>query len=301
MQKTSSILIFSLLFSLNAESSGLVRNRYFRTVPLSEAHVVFGQARDLSFERDSIKVLVWNVKKAARDSWRNEFDQLAQGRDLFVLQEAYDDARFLNTALSYNNFRWDMGKSFTYVLYDNHATGSMIGSRVEPTNINVLHTFDLEPATKTPKAMTMGTYPIKGEREELLVISIHAINFTSLDAFERNLDQARDAIVKHKGPVLIAGDFNTRTKDRTRNMFKLMAELKMKTVIFKNADQRMKAPLTKNYLDHGFVRGLQVKNAVVIGEADGSDHKPMVLEMSLPKRDSVSLELTPGIEQSHSL
>jgi endonuclease/exonuclease/phosphatase (EEP) superfamily protein YafD len=38
---------------------------------------------------------------------------------------------------------------------------------------------------------------------------------------------------------------------------------------------------TRNYLDHGFVRGLKVLSAEVLADARGSDHKPMVLELAL--------------------
>jgi endonuclease/exonuclease/phosphatase (EEP) superfamily protein YafD len=43
----------------------------------------------------------------------------------------------------------------------------------------------------------------------------------------------------------------------------------------------MKFKLTSNYLDHGFVRGLSIKNAEVYPESTGSDHKPMSLELAL--------------------
>jgi endonuclease/exonuclease/phosphatase (EEP) superfamily protein YafD len=43
----------------------------------------------------------------------------------------------------------------------------------------------------------------------------------------------------------------------------------------------MRWKLTSNYLDHGFVRGLSVKEAHVAGESIGSDHKPMFIEMAV--------------------
>jgi endonuclease/exonuclease/phosphatase (EEP) superfamily protein YafD len=95
------------------------------------------------------------------------------------------------------------------------------------------------------------------------------------------MQQIESEVSKHDGSVLIAGDFNTRTKERIRYMFDMMKRLKMKEVKFENGHQRMKAKLTDNILDYAFVRGPEVKKALVVGNANGSDHKPMLIEMAL--------------------
>ena len=81
--------------------------------------------------------------------------------------------------------------------------------------------------------------------------------------------------------MFFAGDFNTRTKARTSYLMKAMSELNLTHVTFKNGDRRMVWKFTRNYLDHGFVRGLKVLSAEVLADARGSDHKPMVLELAL--------------------
>lgn len=281
------LILFSLAisFSFNAPAAGLpeksVLSRYFRKIPVSEALTSFGSARDGELKSDSIKVLVWNIKKTQEKPWPVEFSEYARGKDLFLIQEAYDTDRFLDVIRSYDGFRWDMGKSFTYKFFNNHATGTMVGSSAEPEEVLVTHSQDNEPMTNTPKALTYARYGLDGSDKSLLVVSVHMINFTTMGPFKRNMLQARAEIEKHDGPVIFAGDFNTHHPQRTNYLMKMMKKLKFTTVDAINNHQRMKFKLTGHFLDHGFVRGLKVKYAEVIGKSKGSDHKPLVMDLAL--------------------
>jgi endonuclease/exonuclease/phosphatase (EEP) superfamily protein YafD len=279
------LFAFAFSFSLDAAVTEFPQKKvlsgFFRKIPVSEALSSFGSARDRELKSDSIKVLVWNIKKTQEKPWKEEFSEYARGKDLFLIQEAYDTDRFLDVIKSYDGFRWDMGKSFTYNLYNNHATGTMVGSSADPEEVVVTHTPDYEPMTNTPKALTYARYALEGSDKSLLVISVHAINFTTIGPFKRNMLQARAEIEKHDGPVLFAGDFNTHHNLRTNYLMNMMKELKFSTIKFINGHQRMKFKLTGSILDHGFVRGLKVKHAEVLGKAKGSDHKPMVLDLAL--------------------
>jgi endonuclease/exonuclease/phosphatase (EEP) superfamily protein YafD len=284
MDRFALSFLFTLTLFLNsARADAQLLGRYFRTVPLAEAHVQSGFASERELREDSIRALVWNIKKTQERPWLTEFLQFSQGQDLFLLQEFFENDLFLSTISMFSGFRWDFGKSFTYRRYGHRATGTMLGSNVEPAEIQVKHSPDREPVTGTPKAMTFGQYPVQGSQENLLVISVHAINFTTLATFRRQLQQAAAEIRQHRGPVLIAGDFNTRTKGRMNHMLELMISLGLKPVVFKNGEHCMTAVGTRHCLDHAFVRGLRVKRAEVIGSSRGSDHKPMLLELALAR------------------
>lgn len=272
-----------ILVSINSEANAGIRplKRFFKILPESQSHTYSGTTRDLDLSSESIKVLVWNIKKTQEKPWQNEFLKYGQGKDLFLLQEAYQNELFTSTIEKFENVRWDLGISFLYTLYNNAATGNMIGSKVEPTYVRVRHTSDLEPVVATPKVTTYAKYAVKGSNKELLVVSVHGINLTSYSSFTRHMEQARAEIEAHDGPVLFAGDFNTRTGGRTRYLMNLAKELNLKTVDFRNGHCRMKFKLTPYYLDHTFVRGLNVKNSEVDCASQGSDHKPMSLELAL--------------------
>lgn len=281
MERILATMIVFISLTLNADAGIRPLGRFFKLIPESEAHTSFGQTRDNDFDRNSIKVLVWNIKKTSMAPWKTEFTKYAEGRDLFLLQEAYENELFTSTLNSFEDVRWDMGISFLYRMYNNAATGSMVGSRVEPTFVKVLHTPDLEPVVATPKATTIGRYALEGSKNELLVISVHGINITTFGSFKRHMGQAKALIEAHEGPVLFAGDFNTRTGARTRHLMELAKSLGLEPVEFKNGQCRMKFKFTPYYLDHSFVRGLSVKNSEVDCHSRGSDHRPMMLELAV--------------------
>jgi endonuclease/exonuclease/phosphatase (EEP) superfamily protein YafD len=270
MERLFTAFALTFFLSFNAEA-----NRYFQRVPLAESHLVFGRTLGGILNPESIKVLVWNIKKASEPDWKNEFENFGADRDLVLLQEAYPTPLFSTTLAGLGEYQWDMGISFRYVLYDYLPTGTMIGSKVLRDQFYIKHSPDLEPLTETPKAVTFAKY------DDLLVVNVHAVNFTEFDPFIRHMNQIEQEIAGHDGAVLVAGDFNTRTKERIRFMYEMMKRLGLSEVNFKNGDQRMRARMTNNILDYAFVRGLKIKTAEVMGKARGSDHKPMLIEVGL--------------------
>lgn len=276
------ILGLTLLLLLPSSANALpIVNRYFKLIPETEAHYQSGAAKFRYLDSKSIRAFVWNIKKTEEPCWRKEFEGYGKDKDIILVQEGYQNELYNQTTEGFEGFRWDFGASFLYTKYNNTATGTAIGSNVDPSEVIVKHSVDMEPVVGTPKSMTFAKYPLSDSTEELLVISIHGINITSFGSFKRQLAQAEEQINAHNGPVLFAGDFNTRTKSRTAYLFELMNKLKLKAVNFKNANYRMAWKFTRNYLDHGFIRGLTVKNAEVLKDSTGSDHKPMMLELAL--------------------
>ena len=255
--------------------------RPYRPVKIEEAHVRLGHARDTALDPESLKVLVWNIKKAELPLWRKEFLELGHGKDLLLLQETYGSDLFLSTLGLFGSHRWDMGVSFLYTRINNTPTGSMIGSAVSPSTVLVQHSPDLEPFVFTPKAITFASYPVRGSRAELLAVSVHGINFTDAGAFERQMLRAKKVIEGHQGPVVFAGDFNTWSGQRTRFLRTLTKDLGLGEVEFPNGGRRMTGPFSGLFLDHAFIRGLRVKRAEVVEASLGSDHKPLDLELEV--------------------
>lgn len=272
------ISVISSSFVFGKQPEG--RSRFFKIVPLDKIHQIFGKPKRKELDPSLIRVLVWNVKKTQEVSWASEFKDLASDKDLLLIQEAFDNDHFVETLLSFRDVRWDMGKSFTYNRYNNHATGTMIGSKAEPTEVIIKHSPDYEPVTVTPKSLAFAKYKIKDVKDEVLVVSVHGINFDNFQAFVRNMQQLKTQISLHKGPVIVAGDFNTRTKTRLNYVYSMMKELGTTPVEFEDGDKRMVAIYTDNFLDHGFVRGFEVLKAKVFADSMGSDHKPMTMELS---------------------
>ena len=262
-----------------AEAKRLLFASQFSLIPVTEAHKVLGEASQEEFNPDSIKVLVWNIKKGQEKGLDQDLPKFGFDRDLVLLSEGYGKPSVLNIFTSFKGFIWDFGISFLYKKDHNYPTGTLIGSKVGPSEIVVTHSQDLEPIIRTPKALTMGKYPIKSHSQELLVISVHGINLADHQAFVRHMNQALKVIDQHQGPVIFAGDFNTRTKKRITHLFQETTRRGFQSVDFVDGQKRAKG-VTPNYLDWAFIRGLKVKNPKVT-VVKSSDHMPMQMEVAV--------------------
>lgn len=285
------ILTFCSLFFLSYSFSyAQITRPWFRVVPEHLSHSSWGEARELELDSNSIKCLVWNIKKAEMGPWNVEYLIYGMDKNLHIVQEAFRNERFNSTLASFGNMRWDMATSMLYRKQNNTPTGTLVGSTAEAIEAWSSHSPDTEFLVETPKANIFTKYLLKGTDKTLLVISVHGINITRLSAFKRHMNQIRDEILSHDGPVVYAGDFNTRTKKRTRYVKTQMAELGFEEVEFINGSYRMTWPLSKSYLDLAFVRGLEVKHAEVLKHSRGSDHKPMVMTLKLNDSNGTQLK-----------
>lgn len=279
MLKTLVLLsLYASLSYAHEEDKNVISDHWFRILPEAQSLLSFGVPKARALRPTSIKTLVWNIRKAELLDWPTEFKKYGENRDLFLLQEALRTNIFNSTLSHFQTNKWNMGISFIYRKTDT-ATGSMIGSSVEPTELYVKHSTNDEPFADTPKALTIAKYPIEGKAQELLVISVHAINFQTTGAFKRHIEMGAEMVRAHEGPVLFAGDFNSWNGPRTDYLFGLMKRLGLEAVTLKNADARMK--FAGYPLDHAFSRGVKILNAEVISDSKGSDHKPILMEMSV--------------------
>lgn len=253
-------------------------SRYFRTIPLEQAHSQRGQARYQYLDKNKISLLVWNIQKLKQKDWGEEFNIFAQDKDLILFQEAYESGPFLDHTYGLNDFRWDFGQSFEYILYG-ILTGSMIGANTQPKMVSILHSPDLEPILDTPKATVAAYYPLSQSEEQLLAISIHGINFSTNQAFYRQLTQIFELIDQHSGPVIFAGDFNTHNKFRFQFLQKQAAKRNLTNLDFKNSHLRKK--FRGNILDYTFARNAEVIESYIPLNSRGSDHPPMILTLKI--------------------
>ena len=280
--KCSFFILLLSLFSVDATSQvddkGL-GSFWFKILPEKDSLFKQGHSSERQLA-SKISALIWNIKKAQLKNWKKEFINFGKGKDLFLVQEAYETDVFISTLNAFEGFEWNLGASFLYRKYGDAATGTMVASQVEPVEVLVKHSPDVEPIAGTPKSATFVKYPISGKAEELLVISVHGINFETNGAFKRHMCQIKRVIDKHVGPVLLAGDFNTWNDSRSSYLNSVTSGLGLVEAQYKNGEARMS--FAGHFLDHIFTRGLIVNSAEVIADSVGSDHKPFLLDFSVP-------------------
>jgi endonuclease/exonuclease/phosphatase (EEP) superfamily protein YafD len=239
-------------------------------------HIEFGRASLDLLNPLNFNLLIWNVFKGTRKNWSHDFLKLTQDKNLILLQEACINNHMSRTFEKLNQYIFYFGLSFLLSKKRNIPTGTLLASETQASESGALRSVDLEPFLRTPKTFTWAKYKFMGTSAELLVINIHALNFTGQLAFMNQINQCLSLIDKHIGPVVFAGDFNTRTQKRLSYLVSSLKELKLDQVDF---GPEKKSRLLGLDLDHAFIRNLDVNSTRIATEVKSSDHLP--LELSL--------------------
>jgi len=217
----------------------------------------------------NINFLSWNIKKGQMAKWRDDLLDLADGKDLVIIQEAvlgsdlteaFDEPRYWSFSTGYQT--------------KSRVTGVITFSSSEPlTQCNLT---SWEPWLGTPKATSITEYGLSGTDETLVVVNIHAINFTfGVTQFQRQIDQVRQVVAGHKGPVILSGDFNTWRKKRMDILESLAMDLDLDALLFQEDHRKT---VFGHYLDHIYVRALTAESTRT-HFVKSSDHNPLSAEL----------------------
>ena len=215
-----------------------------------------------------IRMVSWNVKKGSFPRWREDLDALAADQDLVLMQEAAWQAESL---FSIDHWAFAPGYRSRKVL-----SGVMTYSSIQPlTQCNLT---SWEPWLGTPKATNITEYGLTGTDQTVLVVNVHAINFTfGVADFRAQIGKIRPLLAMHRGPIILSGDFNTWRKKRAEILERFAEEFGLKSVDFA-ADHRK--VFFGQPLDHIYVRGLQIGSSDT-RQVESSDHNPLLAEFSL--------------------
>mgnify|MGYP000023505967 CR=1 FL=1 len=231
----------------------------------------------------NIELLLWNVFKCKKKGWQKDFSSLIHNKDLVLLQEAVLNSPFDNLFHKSSQHQWIMASSFRNVK-TNIETGVKTGSSVTAKSQYFSASDHGEPLTQTKKMLLAIEYPLT-QRESahnessLLVVNAHLINFVSIEKFRAHLEQISYTLQDHKGPIILAGDFNTWNKKRLSDFNKLAAAFALGKV------DMIRQPRLNHlfrHLDHVYCRGLDVTHVQVHTDIHSSDHYPISLSLHLP-------------------
>lgn len=218
-----------------------------------------------------LRVLSWNLHKSEDAGWQTDLARFAAGNDLLLLQEAVltDELR---DVVERTGHRWQMAGAFSM---DGIERGVMIAARVEPLAVCTLRTF--EPLFPLPKSALVARYALAGRAETLAVANLHGINFTlGLGRFTEQIEAVARELERHEGPLIFGGDFNTWSDERHEALLQVTQRLRL-TPVMPAPDGRRRA-FGRYTLDHFFVRGLKVEQAVA-EEVKSSDHNPIFVTL----------------------
>ena len=260
-------LIFILLLALPLSTAASVEAQACGDAlaqPLSTTGKGLGQR---------MQVLIWNIQKSGNTGWDNDLNVLGASSDLVLIQEASVQAR-LETALPQPLYR-AFAAGYTT---SSEQTGVMTMSSVEPSLHCNLTAW--EPWLGTPKATNITEYPIDGLDRRLLVINLHAVNFSfGLMDFETQVRALEPLLSRHIGPLIVAGDFNTWSNNRSNSLHAFMLKHQLSPVQFK-PDQRTR--FWDLPLDHVYLRDLDLVDASTT-IVESSDHNPLLITVEVPQ------------------
>ncbi len=215
---------------------------------------------------DGLSLIVWNIYKQNRNNWQNELNQLTEGSDLVLLQEASMTKELIQWVTS---GQWGSTRVNAFEVFEQSAGVLSLATHLPIEACAYTHE---EPWLQLPKSALWSRYQLSNG-EELAVINIHAVNFTfGTEDYKAQLKSLTDNLQKYRGPVIFAGDFNSWSEARFAVLKEALEKVGLTEVVF-DPDNRTQF-MTGLVLDHVFYRGLEVEKAKA-PITDASDHNPM--------------------------
>ena len=224
-----------------------------------------------SLNSNEIRVLNWNVQKTADENWQRDFARFSADANLVLLQEAVHGLHAVHNSDSDRHISFAAGYG-----RGDRQSGVMTLSDVAP--LAECRMAVVEPLLRTPKAIGVTRFALTGSRDTLLVINVHAVNFSpGLGAYRRQFLAVAAIIDAHDGPVIVAGDLNTWRNGRVRAVDEVLVSRGLAPVEFGD-DRRVEA--FGQPLDHIYMRGLRTVDANT-RFSDTSDHNPLFATFKL--------------------
>lgn len=224
-----------------------------------------------SLDASNIRLVNWNIRKQSDPDSDEDLTSLSNEKDLILIQEASLREETINDVDASKHWSFAPGYRQTGAV-----SGVLTLSSIKPqTQCSFV---SLEPILRSPKATSITEYPLSTTEHTLVVVNMHAVNFsTGLKAFRRQFEQVSRALQNHRGPIIFSGDLNTWRQKRLQIVDEFAASLGMKSIEFSD-DHRVR--IFGNVLDHIYVRGLSTVHADTEA-VDTSDHNPMSATFSL--------------------
>ena len=223
-----------------------------------------GSAHD-ELDSGDIRLVNWNIQKGGNPDWATDLATFQANPHLMILQE-----------VPFNTTAWDVVADNVYQSFapgyrtSQAVTGVMTVSAAKPlTQCNLV---SVEPWIRSAKATVITEYGLTNTDQTLLVVNIHAVNFTfGTRDFEGQIQEAISVLHDHAGPILLSGDFNTWHSRRSRVLIEMTDSLNLEVL---NFDEDHRKRVFGQPLDHIYVRGLEAIEATT-REVNSSDHNPM--------------------------
>ena len=117
------------------------------------------------------------------------------------------------------------------------------------------------------------------EGGSLLVVNVHAINFVRARQFSQEIELIKEEILEHKGPLIVAGDFNVWSRQRRLSLLQFCRSVGLRQAIM--VDPHHVKTYRQHPLDFIFYRDLTLQETLAIDTSNVSDHNPLYARFRL--------------------
>jgi len=268
-------MIAELFFKLMIENTAFAKGA-FREPRASEVTQFFGKCNISRELPETIDLYSWNMLTGMKKEWLKGFQDYSTKTNLFLLQETF----FNQTQKKIFNdsaFCWTAGNAHVHIK-TNVASGVATGTFTKPVKSEVTYSKYYEPVMWVRQSTLYSWYKIKKSKNLLLVVNVHAINFVPDYMYFEQIANIEKKLRKHKGPLILAGDFNTFSLSKTKFVNLLVSKHKLKEIGFIN-DKRKKFRAFP--LDHIYVRGFTTIESHVEDSSLSSDHNALWARLKL--------------------
>lgn len=218
---------------------------------------------------DSLGVLCWNTQKLTQDS---RFQQ-----SLTALTERYAPGLLLLQEARMAPMGESWLEGWSWAVSPNMQTrtqlfGVLTAGRCAFDDVLPLLSQSRELRFATHKSLILTRHPLPGEGS-LLVVNMHAINFVHAGLFMNEMELLRAELLRHVGPLIVAGDFNVWSRQRRLYLRQFCRATGLRQAVMENA-HHVKSYL-RQPLDFIFYRDLYLRSAEAINMPGVSDHNPI--------------------------
>jgi len=236
----------------------------------------------------TITLVNWNAQKFLNPQFTDDLQTLIERQkpDIVFLQESHADLLQMRQIGGY------FAEGWSYPWPDGTTIGVLTLSKVAPDRVEPVPSKYREFSLAAPKLSLITEHSLPNG-ETLLAVNVHLMNFERwrLLKLRSQLDELKTIIEKHRGPVLMAGDFNTWSEKRLGLVEGLAEQLELKEVTDfppgrTTADMHFAClnwlfGIKKDLpLDRVYHRGF-TNHSVQVLPYDSSDHKPILVTMTL--------------------
>lgn len=224
---------------------------------------------------DELGVLCWNTQKLTLNPG---FQLCLAGlmdrfpTSLLLLQEA---KLAMHRRLQLENWSYAVSPN---IQTPSHLFGVLTAGQCAFDEVTALLSQSRELSFATHKSLILTRHPLAGGAQ-LLVANIHAINFVHHGHFYNDITAVKGELLRHRGPLIVAGDFNVWSRQRRRYLSDFCRAIGLRQAVMEDP-HHIKSYL-RQPLDFIFYRDLTLRSATAINTNLISDHNPIYARFSV--------------------